>query len=282
MWCFNRFGAVLDTVKQQRKIKKMKRLLWIFLLGTTQALALQGDSTNTPSTPTAFEVGEYLKYRVHYGIIDAGIAELEVHGLAESQGRVAYKVSGKGRSVGLFSWFFEVKDYYESYIDTQQLVPLEFIRDVREGGYKAKEHAIFDPENQLVYPKKEPKDTMRVPFGVQDLLSSFYYARNLDFSDLKYGDEFPIVIYLNQETFPMNLKYVGKDEIKTDFGTFRCLSFRPMLQEGRVFKEEEGMTIWISDDENRIPVRVETEVLVGSIKMDLIGFKGINKPLNKY
>ena len=259
--------------------------LFIACLSLTLFTSAQAELTGNDSSlvkEQAFSVGERLEYRIHYGFLDAGIATLEVHDLVDRNGKKAYKISGKGKSVGMFDWFMKVRDNFETYIDADQILPLEFIRDIYEGGYTAEEHAIFSHEDNVVFPKENPQDTMAMPIGVQDLLSAFYYARTLDFSDLTYGDEFPVNVYLDRETFPMNLKYIGKAELETDFGTFKCLQFRPMVQEGRVFKEEDGMTIWVSDDENKIPIRVETALMVGSLRMDIISFKGITKPLNKF
>jgi hypothetical protein len=272
------------------KLSVMRNLIICCVLGlgliSSSAQVLGSDSLSVHTTAKAineaFAVGEYLQYRIHYGFIDAGEAELRVHSIVNKQGRSAYKVSGVGKSVGMFKWFMDVRDYYETYIDTNQIIPLEFVRDVKEGSYTKKEHSIFDPINNTVYPKKNPEDTMRVRVGVQDLLSAFYYARCLDFSNLTYGDEFPVEVYLDRETFPMNLKYVGEELVKTKLGTFSCLMFKPMVQEGRVFREEEGMTIWVSNDKNRMPIRVETELFVGSLRMDIEAYKGLKNPLNKH
>ncbi|MFT5969801.1 MAG: hypothetical protein ACI8ZO_000298 [Flavobacteriales bacterium] len=269
------------------KLRVMRNLIIGCVMGlgliTSSAQGLESDTLPVPLKPkainNAFTVGEHLKYRIHYGIIDAGEAELRVHSIENKQGRSAYKVSGIGRSVGMFKWFMDVRDYYETYIDSNEIIPLEFIRDVKEGSYTNKEHSIFDPINNTVHPKKNPKDTMRLNVGVQDLLSAFYYARCLDFSNLTYGDEFPVEVYLDKETFPMNLKYVGEETLKTSKGKFNCLIFKPMVQEGRVFREEEGMTIWVSNDKNRVPIRVETELFVGSLRMDIESYQGLKHPL---
>ena len=221
----------------------------------------------------AFRPGEILKFRIHYGILDAGEATLEVQqDIQKFGGRDCYHVIGSGNSVGAFNWFFKVRDRYESLVDKQAIVPWYFIRRVNEGGYKINQNVTF---NHYADSAKSEKATIKIPDNTQDLISSFYYARTIDFTNAKEGDIFPINGYIDDEVFPMNLKFVGRETIKSKKGTFRCIKLRPMLQEGRVFKEKEDMTIWVSDDKNKIPVRVQTDVLVGSIKMDLVEYSNL-------
>ncbi len=226
---------------------------------------------------TAFKGGEILKYRIHYGFIDAGVAEVEIKKEPHNIGsRKTFHVVGTGRTKGAFDWFFKVRDRYESYIDAQSMIPWAFVRRVNEGGYVKNQNVTFD---QYKNTATSEKGTIVVPENVQDLVSAYYYARNLDLTNAKIGDTFPINTYLDDEVFPMNLKLTGRETIKTRKGTFKCLKFRPMLQEGRIFKEEEDMTIWVSDDQNRIVIRAEANILVGSIKMDLDGYSGLANPL---
>lgn len=224
----------------------------------------------------AFRPSEVLEYRVHYGVIDAGEAKLEVAPEIKQIGnRTCYQVIGTGRSTGAFDWFFKVRDHYESYIDSESIVPWLFIRRIDEGGYKKRQNVSFNHYKKTATSEKK---TIETPDHVQDLLSAFYYARTIDFSNAAVGDTFLINTYLDDEVFPLVIKYSGKETIKTKMGSFRCIVFKPYLMEGRVFKEKEGMTIWISDDKNRIPVRAQADVLVGSIKMDLQKYTGLSHP----
>lgn len=225
----------------------------------------------------AFGPNEVLEYRVHYGFMDAGTARLEVDPIVKNLGgRTCYRVLGTGRSVGAFDWFFKVRDHYESYIDAEAMVPWLFIRKIEEGSYKKKQNVSF---NHFKSTATSEKKTIKTPGQVQDLISAFYYARTLDFEHAAVGDTFLINCYLDDETFPMVIKYTGKEKIKTKLGTFRCIVFKPYLLEGRVFKEKEGMTVWVTDDKNKIPVRAQAEILVGSVKMDITSYKGIANPL---
>ena len=221
----------------------------------------------------AFRPGEILKFRIHYGFVDAGEASLEVkQDLQVFGGRECYHVIGSGKSVGPFNWFFKVRDRYESVVDKDAIIPWLFIRRVNEGGYIINQNVSF---NHYTDSAKSEKATISIPDNTQDLISSFYYARTIDFSQAKEGDVFQISGYIDDAVVPMNLKFIGRESIECKKGTFRCIKLRPMLQEGRIFKDQEDMTIWVSDDKNKIPIRVQTEILVGSIKMDLIDFSNL-------
>jgi hypothetical protein len=248
-------------------------LVFVLLYGASLAQDLLSRVDNQ-----AFKPSEVLEYRVHYGFVDAGVAKLEVDPVVKNiGGRSCYRVVGTGKSVGAFDWFFKVRDHYESYIDAESLVPWLFIRRIEEGGYSKKQNVSFNHYKKTATSEKK---TIATPGQVQDLISAFYYARTLDFTNAAVGDTFLINCYLDDETFPMVIKYTGKQKIKTKAGTFQCIVFKPFLLEGRVFKEKEGMTVWVTDDKNRIPVRAQAEILVGSIKMDLTKYSGLSHPIS--
>jgi hypothetical protein len=257
---------------------RMKKIITIaFVLISIAAKSSDGQKVLRTLNNQAFKPGEKLTFRIHYGIVDAGEATLEVDKDMKSiGGRDCYHVVGNGRTVGAFDWFFKVRDRYESIIDKSALIPWMFIRRVNEGGYVINQNVSF---NHFHDSATSERKTISIPEYTQDLISAFYYARNLDFSSAKEGDIFPINGYLDDGIIPLNIKFIGKEDVDSKKGTFHCLKFRPMLQEGRVFKEKEDMTVWISDDKNRLPVRVQTDILVGSIKMDLISFENLsNEP----
>jgi len=251
---------------------KVRFILLLLLLITSLQVSAQADTLRYISNK-AFKTGEVLDYRIHYGLIDAGEARLHIkENMHVIHGRKAFHVVGTGRTLGAFDWFFKVRDRYESYIDKDALIPWIFIRRINEGGYVKNQDVTFDHFNKTATSNKL---TIPVPENVQDLVSAFYYARNLDFSSAAPGQTFPISAYLDDQVFQMNIKYIGKETIKTKLGTFNCIKFRPMLLQGRVFKEEEDMTVWISDDQNKIVIRAQANILVGSIKMDLKSWSGL-------
>lgn len=261
-------------------MKKYTIALLLFLSFTQFSFAPQATTEGLRSVENnAFKVGEHLKYRVHYGFIDAGYAELRVKELVRRNGRPAFHMVGTGRTTGMAEWFFKTRDRYETYIDKESILPWEFIRDVNEGGYIIKRHLIFDHFQHTVKDLDQNGKEYKLPELSQDMLSSFYYARTFDRNTLTVGDNLPITMFLDHEEFSFFLKYLGKETLSTKWGDVRCLKFSPVVQEGRVFKDEEGMTLWASDDENKVPIRLQTDLQIGSVKMDLEEYSGLIRPL---
>ena len=251
------------------------------LLSLFAVLAPQGDALAQKPLrtipQTAFSEGERLKFRIHYGIITAGRAEL---GIDEKRVMVAghptYHIVAEGRSVSSFDWFFKVRDKYESFLDVNSLVPWLFLRNVNEGGYKTNQVVKFD---HLAHKAVSNTATKRTPDGVQDLVSAFYYARNMDLSNLKVGQTINIPVFLDDSVHLMRMKFAGTEVISTDLGRFRCQIYKPQLLQGRVFKGEDDMKLWVTDDANHIPVLARAEIVVGSISMTITDVKGLRYPL---
>jgi len=225
----------------------------------------------------AFKRGEFLKYRAHYGWIDAGEAILEIKDENRKiGGRSTYHMVGTGRTLGAFNMFYRVRDRYETYMDQEALVPWIFVRRVNEGGYIINQDQVYDHYKNTV---NSDGKTIDVPIGIQDMLSAFYYARNMDLSNAEAGDEFLVNTFVDDEIFPLRIRYMGKEVIKSDIGKVRCAKFHPVVQEGRVFDAEKDLTVWISDDKNHIPIAIEAKLFVGSARMDIQEIKGIANPL---
>lgn len=228
----------------------------------------------------AFKEGEILTYRLHYGIIDAGVAVLEVKpDVMDVAGRKVYHIVGNGYSKGSFDWFFKVRDRYETFLDKDALLPWMFVRRVNEGGYIINEDYKFNHYTNKVDVGRE--DKVDVPQGTHDMISAFYAARNLDLSNAKEGDVFTINSIVDKELFPLKIRYVGKERIDCDLGTFDCVKFRPIVQKGRVFKREEDLNVWITDDKNHVPVRAQAKLMVGSVKLDIVSAKNLANPTSE-
>ena len=243
-------------------------------LDTLPSIALPGVKHD------AFHKGEYLRFRLHYGLIDAGEAELQIYESSRLyHGREAYHIVGKGRTLGAFDWFFKVRDRYETYVDKDGVFPWEFIRNIREGSY-IKEHSYRFYQNKSAV-RTDKGDIYKIPPFSQDMLSAFYYARTIDFSRAYDGQVFTIPTFVDGEEYPLKIRFIGRETLKSRTGTYRCLKFVPVVQEGRIFEKEEDMTVWITDDENKIPILAKAKVLVGSIKMELVEYKNISNPLAK-
>ena len=229
----------------------------------------------------AFDVGEWFKFRIHYGVINAGYATLEVKEAVRNNKKV-YHAIGKGYTTGMSRFFFKVDDTYESYFDKETGNPYQFVRKIDEGGYTKNQEGFTNPGTNRIlvkdYKNKKEK-TFVVPANTQDIMSTFYYLRNHPNIDkLKVGEAIAIDMFFDDETTKFKLKFIGREDISTKFGTIPTMIFRPLVQSGRVFKEQESLTVWISDDNNKLPVRIKASLAVGSIKADLDGFKGLKYP----
>ena len=218
-----------------------------------------------------FKKGEKLQYKIHYGPIAAGVATFEVKTFQDQ-----FKFIATGKSTGVFSLFFKVKDRYESIVDKNSLHPNKFYRDVKEGGYEKIENVFF---NYKLKQAETTRDTIPLPKNTQDLLSIFYYLRAQNFDTLQITDSIPVQVYLDDNFMNSQLYYLGNDTIKTKFGWIAATKWAPELETGRVFEEDNGMSLWVSDDENQIPLKIQAKVLVGSIEMDLIKYSGLKKAL---
>jgi len=226
----------------------------------------------------AFKPGEKLTYILHYGLLNAGEATLELQESdREIQGRKILHAVGKGHSVGAFKTFYKVNDLYESYFDEQGVFPWAFTRRVEEGDYSFSQDYLYMQHRRQVTTQKN--ETHDVPASVQDMISAFYYARTFDLSNVKEGDEFVVDLFMDDENWPLKMRYLGKETVKLRNGTYRCLKFQPIVQEGRVFKTNDDLSVWITDDANHIPVLAQAKILVGSIKMELSGYEGLANPI---
>ena len=225
----------------------------------------------------SFKRGETLKYRLHYGFINAGEAILQITDENKQiAGRNTLHAIGIGYSISTFDWFFKVRDRYETYMDEDAIIPWVFIRRSNEGGYIINQNQVYNHFKNVVDSDGKKFD---VPENIQDMLSAFYYARTINFSNAKEGDIFEFPCFVDNEIWPLKIKYVGKETIKSDVGKIRCIKFRPVVQKGRIFKNEEDLNAWISDDKNKIPIRAQANILVGSIKMDLTAYSGLANEL---
>ncbi len=161
-------------------------------------------------------------------------------------------------------------------MDEEYLVPWLFIRNTHEGSYSVNDEIRF---NQYSGNYSSRKANKKMKIGTYDILSAFFYCRTLDFSNLKVGERFPVNFVLDDSMYVSRIEFAGREEVKTDLGTFRCLKFKPMVATGYVFSQPYPMDIWITDDQNRIPILAKSAVVVGSVKLELIEYKGLANPV---
>jgi hypothetical protein len=227
-----------------------------------------------------FVGGEEIKYNLYYSVIglylNAGTAKFSV-----AQEKInetpSYHVTCIGTSNSSYDWIFKVRDRYESYFDTIHLQPIKFVRHIEEGTYKKQENILF---NQKLNTASGAEGVFKIPNCVQDVVSSIYYLRNIDFNKYKVDERIPFNLFLDNQVYNVYIKYLGKERIKTQYGTFNAIKFKPLLLKGTIFEGGEKMTIWVTDDLNHLPVRIESAIIVGSVKADMMSFKNLRYPLS--
>ena len=237
-------------------------------------------SSLLPAQFDNINAGEVISFRIHYGFLTAGNATLSTT-KTSYKGQPAFYVKGVGKTSGAAKTFFKVEDVYESYIN-QNKEPLFYVRNVSEGGYTQHLQSTFNPANNtlVLVDKKHtdrPAKTVKVPNNVQDMLSCFYYLRSID--NLKVGSVLKMNVWIDDEIFPFQLKVVGTEKIATKFGKINCLKIIPSVISGRVFKEKEGVTMWVTNDQNRVPVLIKAQLAVGSLKASIDKFSNVKYPL---
>lgn len=221
----------------------------------------------------AFTFNEKLEYRVHYGLINAASISMEVGpALVEKHDRKCYNIKAEGRTLKSFDWAYKVRDRFETFLDQDAMAPISYNKSVQEDNYLDNDLVTFKHSKKKLYGVKGVLD---MPEYTHDIISSLYYVRNLDFSKARSGDKFPIDVYLDNKIYNLGFKFMGRETIHTDIGKVRCLKFVPILVVDRVFKDQDDMTVWVSDDENKIPIRVKAKIMVGSVKVDITAYKGL-------
>jgi hypothetical protein len=227
---------------------------------------------------TAFNPGEQLTYRVSYVLagvsLNGGIATFNTS-LEKYEGKNVYHVVAEGKSS--HDLFYKVRDKYETYIDTATLQPYKFIRDVNEGGYKTFENVSFFKATNTAITNT---GTYPVPSCVQDVVSAVFYARNIDFAKYHPNDTIPFYMFLDRRVYHLHIRYLGKAVIRTKYGKFHTIEFRPLLVKGNMFEGGEKMTVWVTDDPNHIAVRVESPITVGRVDVDMTGCSHLRYPLS--
>jgi hypothetical protein len=258
-------------------IKALSILSFAFLTFTQKAKAPGDEFCGIKNL--AFQAGEEISYTVYYAVaglyIDAGNA-LFTNTLEKINNKPVYHISGVGKTNPSYDWIYKVRDKYETFIDTATMQPLKFLRNVDEGGYKKYENITF---NRNANTAVTTEGVFKVPDCIQDVLSAVYYARNIDFSKSQPNDKIPFTMFLDNEVFNMYVRYLGRETVKTKYGKFRAIKFKPLLIKGTIFQGGEKMTVWVSDDANHVPLRIESPIVVGKVKVDMMSSKNLRYPL---
>jgi hypothetical protein len=258
-----------------------------FLIFTSFLLV---SAVNIPDSPvdgcsiqnTSFIGGEYAAYNIYYSLaglyFEAGTVNFTCR--SEQLGTIpVYHITAAGKTIPFYDHLYKVRDKYETYIDTGSLLSYQFTRSVLEDNVKKYENIRFNREIQTAI---TDSGVYKVPPCVLDVLGAVYYVRNLSAENLHPGDKVNFQLFLENKLYKSYVRYMGKEIINTRYGKFHAIKIKPYLIEGSMFVSGEKMTVWVSDDPNHIPLRVQALIRIGSVKADLMEFNNLRWPLSSF
>jgi len=255
----------------------MKRFFFITIIVLVLSSLAEGQ-------PPSYKTGEKVTYSIQYGFIPAGIATLELNNDTSDKKDVWHsKLSA--RTTGMAEALFKVLDIYESYIDPLTELPVKSIRNIHEGHYRKYNVVLFDHktrrDSSILMSDLTGKHI--APPDIHDILSCFYFFRNhflpRDTNFLIKGEIITIPTWFCDELYPIRLKYIGTDEIKTRLGKIKCFKFNPVTETGRLFKTQEDVSFWFSADKNFLPVKIRFDIFVGAFTCEITSYEGLVYPL---
>ena len=266
---------------------KKQLVIYIALLMFVSSFVQDTVEYNKALKNSSFKRGEVLTYRLHYGWLTAGGGTVSVlPELHDVNGKKCYRMEIDGESKGAFSAMMKIKDHWRSYIDTSTMIPQRFFRSIEEGRYNISETMFYDHEKgevKLNFQKKDkdPKiRTYEVPKNVHDIVSGYYYLRNLDYSSMKKGEMKGVDAFLEDELYRFYVKFDGREVIKTDVGKVNAIRLIPVMPDNELFDGEESIVMWLSDDNNKIPLKVKAKMFVGAVEVDLTSYSGLRHKFN--
>lgn len=268
-------------------IKTLLTFLLIFIFTNVYSLDSNSNFQFRKIDQRAFSTGEKLKFEINYGFVTAGEAIMEISPvLGNVNGRPVYDISVYVNSTSSFDWVYQVRDRYKTLMDKEGLFPWRFEQHIREGNYKRDFEAIFDHVNlkaKAYTGETEPKKfegEYEIPMYVQDALSAFYLSRTFDYSGKKAGDIIQLQNFYKDKVYPLDVKFLGRETIDVPAGEFKCIVVEPLVREGGLFKSDGSIIVWMTDDEVKMPVRVKSKIVIGSIDVDLVEYSGITGNLS--
>ena len=247
----------------------MKIICYVFFFLSSQLLFTQNH--------LPYKVGEYSAFNISFGGVKVGTAELRILSCIEINNVSSFHIVGSGKTTPVFDLFFKVRDVYETFIDTSNKTPLKFVRDISEGGYRKQQTYFFNHTNNIV---TTVDSSYKCSLKSQDMLSALFYARTFSKDSLKVRSSFFVPIFMDEENYYLEIQYLYNEVLDTKWGGVNCMVFKPKMQEGRVFTEDEEMKIWVTDDENHLLIKVEAKIWAGVIKAILVDYQDLIAPLS--
>ncbi|QJX46056.1 DUF3108 domain-containing protein [Hymenobacter taeanensis] len=270
----------------------MTRRWYLFpslLLPLAALLTAFGPSDATRSVPnSSFAKGEVLQYKVHYGLINAAEATIEladnIHRVNE---RPCFRATVTGRTTGSFDYFLRIRDTWRSYIDTTSILPQRFFRNIEEKNYRKQETVDFDHIKDMASVESHKRDknnvkrnTFKIPNNVQDIVSGFYYLRTLNYDQRRVGEVIKVQGFFDEDVYNMDVIYKGRETVETKAGAIRAIRLVPKMPDNKLFRGENAVSVYLSDDRNKIPVLIQAELVLGAVKVDMYKYQGLRNRLN--
>ena len=233
----------------------------------------------------SYQSGEKVEYLIHYGVINGGIATLEVKSDTLNGKEVLHSVM-MAKTTGISDAIFKVLDIYESFIDPETELPVRAIRNIREGRYRKYNDVLFDHKSRSdsAIVNSDLTGIHIVPKGIHDIISSFYWLRNRilpQMDKMQKGQLITIMTWFTDELYPIKLRYMGIDEVRTKAGKIKCYKFNPVTEKGRLFETDQDVTFWLSVDKNYLPVKIRFDIFVGSFTVEMVKYEGLVGPLGE-
>ncbi|MDD5362520.1 MAG: DUF3108 domain-containing protein [Ignavibacteria bacterium] len=269
---------------------KNRLILVLVLLFALTCSSFAQDTTKNgfrKISQSAFGLGERLEFEISYGFLTAGYVVMEIApNYSLINGRNCYDISLKINSASSFEWVYKIADVYRCYLDAEGLFPWKFEQVIREGDYTQDFTAIFDHENlkvnttKIVKGEKKPDGEYVIQKYALDVISAFYFARTQNISVMNKNDEFTMNSFYGDASYDLTVKILDKDKADVSAGEFRSVIVQPLVREGALIKKAENIAVWISDDDRKIPIKVQLDVIIGSVKAELTSYKNLAGPLN--
>ncbi len=257
----------------------MKTYIYFLFLFLLRILPVNAQEVINPpiKSNSAFIAGENLTFQIRYGFITAGTTQLSLTDTIYENKSVFHSYT-VAQTTGLADKIYGVKDVYESWFDKKTNLPYKQVSNVKEGHYTKYNEVTFNRNNSTIHSKLS--GTHEVPGKILDLSSTLYYIRRIDFSKITEGKIVFLNMYFSDEVFPFRFVYQGKETVRTKFGKISCLKISPVVEVGRMFKRSDDMTVWLTDDDNRIPVLIQMDIrIVGKVNLKLDKYEHVANPL---
>ncbi len=264
-----------SSIKNTSTFFNNLKIITVLFLFITSSINSQKDNFRKIENK-AFKQGEKLIFDVKYGFITAGIAEFSIPRISKIAGRNVFNVVFKVSSLPAFDLFYKVRDRYETFIDVEGIFPWRFEQHIREGNYSRDFSVFFDQRKGKAITSE---GIYEIPKYVNDIVSAFYLARTFDYSKMKVDDKIQLENFYKDKVYPLEVIFRGKENVSVSAGTFKCIILEPVIEEGGLFKNTGSILIWLTDDDLKVPVKVKTKVLIGSIDAELTAYERLNGQL---